>query len=124
MNDIQTEDDIEALVHTFYDKVRADDVLSPVFNEVIKGNWDEHLKTMCNFWGTLLLYTRKYMSDPMSKHLPLPLERKHFERWLKLFDETVNGLFEGKTADEAKRRAANIARLMQNMKNITAPNHL
>jgi hemoglobin len=120
MNDIQSEEDIETLVHTFYGKVRADELLSPVFNAVIKGDWDEHLKTMCNFWSTLLLYTRKYQSDPMAKHLPLPLQKEHFERWLALFNETLAGSFEGTTANEAKRRAANIARLMQNMKNITA----
>jgi hemoglobin len=119
MNDIRTEGDIETLVHTFYTKVRADEVLSPVFDAVIKGDWDEHLQTMCDFWGTLLLYTRKYNSDPMAKHMPLPLERRHFERWLALFNGTIDQLFEGETANEAKRRAGNIARLMQSMKNIS-----
>lgn len=120
MNDIRTEGDIEMLVHTFYAKVRADEVLSPVFNAVIEGDWDEHLQKMCDFWSTLLLYTRKYMSDPMVKHMPLPLEKKHFERWLALFNETIAQLFEGEMATEAKKRAANIARLMQSMKNITS----
>ncbi|HEX9511202.1 MAG TPA: group III truncated hemoglobin [Puia sp.] len=117
MNDIHTEGDIETLVYTFYAKVRTDEMLSPVFNAVIKGNWDEHLRKMCDFWSTLLLYTRKYMSDPMAKHMPLPLERGHFERWLTLFNDTIAQLFEGTTANEAKRRAANIARLIQSMKN-------
>jgi hemoglobin len=121
MFDIQTEEDVETLVFTFYAKVRADEVLSPVFNAVIREEeWDEHLRTMCNFWSTLLLYTRKYMSDPMAKHLPLPLKKEHFERWLLLFNGTVTELFEGPTADDARRRAANIARLMQATKNITA----
>ena len=116
MKDIQTEEDIENLVHTFYAKVRADEVLSPVFNEVIKGDWEPHLATMCNFWSTLLLYTRKYMSDPMVKHVPLPLEKRHFERWLELFNGTVVELFEGDTARDAIRRASNIARVMQGVK--------
>ena len=120
MNDIQTEEDIETLVHTFYTKVRADEVLSPVFNEVIKGDWDRHLRTMCDFWSTLLLYTRKYMSDPMIKHMPLPLQRGHFERWLELFNGTVAELFEGDIARDAIRRAGNIARVMQGVKGITA----
>lgn len=121
MFDIQTEEDIETLVFTFYGKVRADEVLSPVFNAVIREEeWEVHLRTMCNFWSTLLLFTRKYMSDPMAKHLPLPLKKEHFERWLQLFNGTVTELFEGPTADDARRRAANIARLMQVTKNITA----
>jgi hemoglobin len=123
MNDIHTEEDIEMLVHTFYAKVRADEILSPVFNAVIKGDWDAHLQKMCDFWGTLLLYTRKYMSDPMTKHMPLPLERQHFERWLTLFNATIAQLFEGPTANEAKRRAGNIARVMQSMKQIANPYH-
>ena len=118
MNDIHTEEDIRTLVHTFYAKVRADEMLSPVFNTVIKGDWDQHLQRMCDFWSTLLLYSRKYNADPMEKHMPLPLERKHFERWLSLFNDTITQLFEGAVANEAKRRAANIARVMQSMKNI------
>jgi len=120
MNDIQTEEDIRTLVFTFYAKVRADEVLSPVFNAVIKDDWEAHLQTMCNFWSTLLLYTHKYMADPMAKHLPLPLKKIHFERWLQLFDGTVTELFLGPVATDARRRAANIARLMQATKNITA----
>jgi hemoglobin len=120
MKDIENESDIGNLVYTFYDKVRADEELSPVFDAVIKGDWGPHLQTMCDFWGTLLLYTGKYKSDPMSKHLPLPLQKKHFDRWLELFNGTVAELFEGSVASEATRRAANIARVMQSMKNITA----
>ena len=114
MSDIHTEEDITTLVHSFYARVRADEILSPNFDEVIKDDWDKHLQKMCDFWGTLLLYTRKYVGDPMSKHLPLPLEKAHFERWLALFNDTIDNLFEGTNAAEAKRRAANIARIMQN----------
>lgn len=117
-HDIKTEDDIAMLVHTFYGKVREDEILAPVFNAVIKDNWDHHLKIMCNFWSSILLYTRKYLSDPMQKHLPLPLEKKHFDKWLMLFEETVNELFIGKTATEAVKRANSIARLMKSMKEI------
>jgi len=88
--DILTEEDIKTLVHRFYAKVRKDKLLAPVFNAVIKDNWDEHLARMCDFWGTLLLYTRKYMADPMVKHMPLPIEPEHFERWLLLFGQTVD----------------------------------
>lgn len=117
--DIATDTDVETLVHSFYAKVRADDLLAPVFNEVIKDDWDSHLQKMCDFWGTLLLYTRKYLGDPMTKHLSLPLKKEHFERWLALFNNTVDALFKGSNADEAKKRAGNIARLMQHMKGVT-----
>lgn len=114
--DITTEEDIKILVHRFYDKVRRDEVLAPVFNAVIQGDWDMHLQKMCDFWGTLLLYTRKYLEDPMVKHMPLPIQQEHFDRWLQLFGQTVDECFAGDLATEAKKRAGNIARLMNNMK--------
>ena len=120
MTDIITEEDIKTLVHRFYDKVRKDELLAPVFNAVIKGDWDLHLARMCDFWGTLLLYTRKYLSDPMIKHMPLPIGEEHFRQWLFLFGQTVDELFAGDLATEAKKRAGNIARLMNSMKSRTA----
>jgi hemoglobin len=111
--DIQTEGDIKVMVHSFYDKVRADNILSPVFNKAIPGDWEPHLQTMCEFWNTMILYTREYLKDPISKHVAFSLEPKQFERWLLLFEDTVNQLFEGPNANAAKSRAQNIARIMQ-----------
>ena len=116
--DIITEADVELLVNTFYDKVRRDDILARVFNPVIKDNWAVHLKRMTDFWSTILLYTRKYKDDPLPKHLPLPVEKEHFDRWLQLFDETISELFEGPTAGNARKRANSIARIMKAVKNI------
>lgn len=116
--DIETEEDITNLVHQFYDKVRKDDLLAPVFNSIIEDKWGQHLKTMCNFWSTILLYSKKYLADPMVKHLPMPLEKKHFDKWLTLFEETVDQLFSGSTATDAKNRANNIARIMKSVKHI------
>lgn len=116
--DIITEADVELLVNTFYDKVRRDDILAGVFNPVIKDNWAVHLKRMTDFWSTILLYTRKYKDDPLPKHLPLPVEKEHFDRWLQLFDETISELFEGPTAGNARKRANSIARIMKAVKNI------
>lgn len=117
--DIRTEEDIKQLVHTFYDKVRADERLSVIFNEVIKDNWDSHLQTMCDFWSTLLLYSGRYRNDPMSKHKVLPVDSAHFGKWIELFQETIDELFSGETADAAKKRAANIARVMQTVIGVT-----
>lgn len=118
-HDIEVEEDITSLVHQFYTKVRNDDLLAPVFNSIIKDNWDKHLQTMCNFWSSILLYSKKYLNDPMTKHLPLPLEKKHFDKWLILFEETVDELFSGDIATTAKTRANNIARIMKSVKHIS-----
>lgn len=117
--DIATENDVELLVNNFYAKVRNDKLLDPIFADVIKGNWDSHLKLMVDFWSTLLLYTRKYVGAPLPKHLPLPLSNEHFDRWIKLFSETVEELFIGVIAENAKKRALSIAKIMKATKGIS-----
>lgn len=111
-NDIRTEEDISRLVHTFYGKVRADELLGPIFEPIIKDNWGPHLDRMVDFWSTILLYTHKYKDDPMPKHMQLPVEQHHFDHWLFLFNETLDALFAGEIAANAKLRAASIAKIM------------
>lgn len=110
--DILNEDDVTLLVHRFYAKVRADELLGPIFEPIIKDNWGPHLNRMVDFWSTLLLYTRKYKDDPMPKHMQLPVEQRHFDRWLQLFNETLDALFAGEITENARLRAASIARIM------------
>lgn len=115
MQDIKTEEDVKLMVGSFYTKVRQDETLSPIFNEAIKGDWEEHLQIMYEFWNTMLLYTRQYLKDPLTKHINLTIEPRHFERWLQLFEATVDEHFVGYNANAAKIRAANIARIMQSV---------
>jgi hemoglobin len=110
--DIVNEEDVTTLVHTFYARVRADELLGPIFEPIIKDNWAPHLLRMVDFWSTILLYTRKYKDDPMPKHMKLPVEQRHFDRWLQLFNETLDALFAGEVTENAKLRAASIARIM------------
>jgi hemoglobin len=111
--DITTQEDVQLLVDTFYASVQADHLLSPVFNDFAKVNWSHHLPVMYSFWNTLLFGKMDYKGQPFPKHLALPIEARHFKRWLFLFTETVNNLFEGEKAEEAKQRAASIAQLFQ-----------
>lgn len=116
--DILTENDVKLLVNTFYDKVRKDEILAPVFEPIIKDNWETHLLRMTDFWSTLLLYTKKYKDDPMPKHLPLLIGKDHFDRWLLLFNITIDELFEGTIAENARKRANSIAKIMKAVKGI------
>jgi hemoglobin len=111
--DIYTESDVKQLVDTFYASVNADDLLSPVFNDVAKIDWPHHLPAMYSFWNTLLFGKMDYKGQPFPKHLALPIEPRHFERWLHIFTATVDSLFAGEKAEEAKHRAASIAHLFQ-----------
>ncbi|SFU73816.1 hemoglobin [Pontibacter akesuensis] len=111
--DIATEDDIKLLVDTFYDHVNQDEILSPVFNGFANVNWPQHLPVMYKFWSTVLFGSMAYKGQPFPKHMRLPVDRKHFARWESLFTQTVNELFEGPKAAEAKQKAASIARIFQ-----------
>lgn len=110
---IKTEDDIKKLVDTFYGKVNKDEMLSPVFNGQAGVDWEEHLPKMYKFWGTQLIGTANYFGRPFPPHAALQISKEHFERWLKLFTETVDELFVGLGAEMAKQKARNIAAVFQ-----------
>ncbi len=99
--DIQNITDVQILVNTFYDKVRADTLLGPVFNEKIGNRWPEHLERMYRFWQTILLEEHTYFGSPFPPHAQLPVALEHFETWLSIFTNTVDSLFVGEKAERA-----------------------
>ncbi len=111
--DITSEDDIKNLVDTFYAKVKRDDVIGYIFTDVVDVDWEHHLPKMYAFWQFLLLGQDTYRGNPMEAHRRVhqrePLTEAHFDRWLRLFQETVDELFEGMVAEEAKNRSRLIA---------------
>ena len=115
--DIQSRKDIELLINSFYEKVKKDDTIGFIFNDIAHINWEQHLPIMYDFWETLLLDASSYSKNAMEVHYTLnrkiPLEEKHFQRWLQLFFETVDELFIGTIAAMAKTKAKSIAGLMQ-----------
>lgn len=110
-NDIATLVDIQLLVDTFYDKIQKDDILGPIFNERMGNRWPEHLEKMYRFWQTILLEVHTYSGSPFPPHKQLPVGKEHFERWMGIFTTTVDSLFTGPLADEAKLRAKNMAEM-------------
>lgn len=111
--DIQTEADIKLLVDTFYQKVNEDELLHPVFNGFAHVEWSLHLPIMYDFWSSILLGSSRYHGRPFPKHMPLPIDATHFQRWLELFEATVHELFAGPKAEEANVRALNIATMFE-----------
>src|SRR5665213_1224241 len=95
-------DDIKTLVDTFYGKVRKDELIGPIFEERIHDRWPQHLETMYTFWQTLLLQDRTYFGAPFPPHANLPISHNHFERWMELFTQTLDDLFTGAIAQDAK----------------------
>ena len=111
--DIIALEDIRLLVDTFYGKVREDELIGPVFNDKIQNRWPEHLAKMYTFWQTVLLGEHTYFGSPFPPHAQLPVEQRHFERWLSLFSDTLNELFTGPVAEEALWRAGKMATMFQ-----------
>lgn len=97
------------LVHSFYDKVRADPVLGPIFAARIS-DWEPHLARMVAFWSSVALMTGSYHGSPVAKHAELPVAWEHFERWLTLFRETAVEVCPPTGAAHVITRAERIAR--------------
>src|SRR5690606_20230766 len=109
--DITTLDDIKLLVNTFYLKVQKDELIGHIFNEKIGDRWDEQLEKMYAFWQTVLLDEHTYFGRPFPPHANLPVEKEHFDRWISIFFQTVDELFEGEKAEEAKWRGTQMAKM-------------
>lgn len=106
---IQSRQEIIQIVDSFYDKVRKDELIGPIFNDTAKVDWDEHLPKLYNFWEDLILGSDNYRGRPFPPHMKLDLKLEHFERWLNLFTQTVDDHFAGLKAEEIKARARRIA---------------
>ncbi|MFK7787384.1 MAG: group III truncated hemoglobin [Crocinitomicaceae bacterium] len=102
MKQIETGEDVQFLVESFYKKVVKDDLLAPFF---IHLDFDKHLPKMVHFWTFVLLDEPGYTTDVTAKHSHMRLKPEHFDRWLGLFNETVDAHFIGEKADLAKQRA-------------------
>jgi len=117
MKDIGSREDIELLMREFYQKVRKNEELGYIFDEVIKIDWTHHIPIIVNFWETILLDKASYHNNTMGVHFEvnqkIKLERLHFSTWLSLFDATIDENFEGEKALLAKKRAHSIGDLMQ-----------
>lgn len=103
-----TEPAIAELVARFYAKARRDPLIGPVFENAI-ADWDEHLRTLNAFWSSVMLTSGRYKGNPMAAHLRLPVEPPFFERWLALWCETADELFEPGAAGQFADKAARIA---------------
>jgi hemoglobin len=105
-----TENSIRVLIDRFYDKVRADPELGPIFARAIPGDWGPHLATMRNFWSSVMLTTGRYKGNPVAKHLAVAgIKPQLFERWLNLFGETCSEQFDESVARQFRMKALRIA---------------
>jgi len=103
---------VERLVRRFYEQVREDDVIGPVFAERIQ-DWEPHLRRMCDFWSSVTLMSGRYRGQPMRVHLALPVGGRHFDRWLALFESTARNECPPNAAEYFIERARRIAQSLE-----------
>ena len=105
-----SEDQIRVLVHTFYGRVREDDLIGPIFNAKVE-DWPEHLAKLCDFWSSVVLRTRRFQGRPMRAHLLIAdqIRPEHFDRWLDMFEATAHEVLPPQAAPVFIQRARMIA---------------
>lgn len=103
-HDIQGLEDIKVMVDHFYGQVAQDELLAPIFFYRLSDNWGAHLEKMYTFWHAALFGVSGYRGNPFAAHATMPVAAGHFERWLSLFNQTVDRFFAGPMAQEAKQR--------------------
>ncbi|WP_159015554.1 group III truncated hemoglobin [Cognatiluteimonas profundi] len=102
-------DDIERLVDRFYDRVRVDPVLGPVFGAAVH-DWPAHKRTLVSFWSSVALRAGTYRGNPMGAHRPHPIRSQHFDHWLRLWGETADAVLAPAHAELFQELASRIGR--------------
>ncbi len=103
---------IAGLVDKFYDKVRVDAQIGPVFNAVVH-DWTVHKALMTSFWSSIALRAGTYRGNPMAAHRPLPIRAEHFDRWLMLWRETCAEQLDADHAAQMTDYATRIGRSLK-----------
>jgi hemoglobin len=114
-SDLDTPEEIAEMVRRFYADVAQDDLLGPMFEDVARVDWSEHLPKLTAFWCRALLGLQGYSGNPFRAHALVHAQQafthRHFERWLTLFHETVDLGWVGPNADRAHELVDNVARV-------------
>ena len=116
--DLDSREQIETFVDSFYERLLADERLASIFVDIAAIDLAVHLPHIKDYWCKLLLGEKGYQRHTMNIHRRLHgkqrLQPEDFERWLALFVATVDEGFAGERAERAKQVAAAIAANMEN----------
>ena len=105
---------IDAMVETFYGKIRNDAQLGQIFNTRIGDRWPQHLAKMKDFWSSLMLTSGRYKGRPMPVHVQMSeVKPEDFTRWLELFRVTAHEVCEKDIAELFIERAQKVAESFQ-----------
>ena len=114
MHEMIDEAALKQLVETFYERVRADRVIGPIFLDAI-GDWPEHLEKLHAFWSSVMLTSGRYKGQPLPAHIRhgARIDRAAFDRWLALWAQVTEDMFEPTIAARFQEKAARIAESLQ-----------
>jgi len=116
MRDIENREDIVHILTAFYQKAFHDELIGRFFIEVVPLDLKTHIPIIADFWEAVIFNTHGYRKNVMEVHQHIhqlsSIKKEHLDRWVKLFTETVDELFEGAKATLMKHRAKSIATLM------------
>lgn len=111
--DLDDDEQITEMVRRFYADVAQDDLLGPMFNDVAQVDWSEHLPKLVAFWSRILLGIGGYQGNPYRSHQIVHAEEAfthaHFERWIMLFEETLDLGWVGPKTEQAREFAHRVA---------------
>lgn len=113
IRDLEDAEDVAEMVKRFYRDVGQDDLIGPMFTEVARVDWSEHLPKLAAFWCRFLFSQPGYEGNPFRAHLDIhaqvPFTLGHFHRWLDLFEETLDAGWVGPNAERAREFANRVA---------------
>ena len=113
--DLDDPGQVAELVRRLYAEVDRDALLGPMFNEVARVDWPEHLAKLTGFWCRVPFGIAGYQGNPFRSHALVHAQRSfsaaHFRRWLALFRQTLEGDWQGPKADQAIDLACKLARV-------------
>lgn len=114
--DIESREELEEFLRAFYKKAFADELIGHFFTEVIPLDLNIHIPVIANFWESIVFNKPSYRKNVMEVHQHIhhlsKIQKHHLDRWVKLFTETLDDIFEGPKAELMKQRARSIATLM------------
>ena len=113
VHDLDRRSAIHDVVVAFYREVVFDELLEPVFGEVAEVDWATHIPLLIDYWCRVLLGHAGYDGAILAAHRHVhdlePLRPEHFDRWYRLWMQSVDAGWAGPKAEQAKAHAARIA---------------
>lgn len=114
MTTLPSREAIQIVVSNFYDDVRNDDLLSPIFDSKLSGLWEAHVERLVNFWCNIILSTNDYKGSVYRKHMEISgATKEHFVRWLQLFERNAASQFSDEVYFEVMQIANRLATSLQ-----------